>query len=513
MSSVLDVTANRRRRRAMALLVSVVACVAAVLLAEAICRAVDRFSLTSLALRRVAPNSATTGDSRDRGYAERVARASSVKFAWYDERPAPIARLPLPPELQKRAHEYPGEPWSAFFEWNLAYLRQEACRPAPDVLIGGLRDFFFFESVDGSVYPTYRHLRRISPPNWFVTNAFGWRGPDVALERPANAIRIAFVGASTTVDAFGVPFSHPEMVGTWLNWWAAAKGLRLRFEVINAGRMGITSNSIAAIVAQELVPVDPDLVVYYEGANQFWPNQMVSVDGTRVDGPPKMTDVKRTAAEDYSALVRRGLTFADRIEGIGGYEPRKPTSRIKWPDAVNEYSPDVDSALLPMDLPNIVACLDRIRQALAPIHAELVLSSFVWVVDPGMRLDLSRDLTLFNYLNRVYWPFTYAELRRIADFQNRVFERYARTRNVPFIDLAADFPRDPALAGDAIHLRYEGLALQAWIYLQRLIPIIEQRLADGRLPRQPQPRRDVHPAFAQPSLRMITLDELRAQCH
>ena len=87
---------------------------------------------------------------------------------------------------------------------------------------------------------------------------------------------------------------------------------------------------------------------------------------------------------------------------------------------------------------------------------ELVLSSFVWIVHDGMRLDLDRDLTLYNYLNRTYWPFTYAEMRRIADFQNRVFEKYARVHQLPFIDMAAEFPQDPALAGDAIHLRYRG---------------------------------------------------------
>ena len=83
---------------------------------------------------------------------------------------------------------------------------------------------------------------------------------------------------------------------------------------------------------------------------------------------------------------------------------------------------------------------------------------------------------------------------------------------LPFIDMAAEFPQDPALAGDAIHLRYQGLVLQAWIYLQHLIPMIEPRLADGRLPRVAEAPRRVHPAFDQPR-RLISLDELRAACH
>jgi hypothetical protein len=482
--------------------------------AELVCRAIDGYRLDSAALRAARdPRRRVKDETPDLQYVNKVPRAASVNVGWYVESPPVIPRIPLTPELQKRAEANPTEPWSAFFEWNLTYLREQACQPTRDVVMGNLRDFYYFESTDGSRYPSYRHLSRISPPNWFVTNSFGWRGPDVALNKPADTIRIAFVGASTTIDAFGVPFSHPELVGHWLNRWAAAKGLPYRFDVINAGRMGINSNSIAAIVTQELVPVDPDLVIYYEGANQLWPDRLVAVDDARTHEPPKTTFRKRTVAEDYSALVRRVLALADRLQARGGYEPRKPASRIKWPAEVDERDPALASPKLPMDVPNIVACLDIIRTALARSHSELVLSSFLWIVHDGMRLDPDRDLTLYNYLNQTYWPFTYAEMRRIADFQNRVFEKYARTHQLPFIDLATEFPQDPALAGDAIHLRYRGLVLQAWIYLQHLIPIIEDRLADGRLPRARAVTRRVHPAFDQPSPRLITLDQLRTGCH
>jgi hypothetical protein len=276
--------------------------------------------------------------------------------------------------------------------------------------------------------------------------------------------------------------------------------------------MGINSNSIAAIVANELLPIEPDLVVYYEGANQFSPQGLVAVGDTRRYDTPRTTDHTRVPAEDYSALVRRTLTLRDKLQAHGGYEPPKPRSRVVWPEGVDERDPRIDSPLLPMDLPNIVACLDLIRKALDGIGSELAVSSFVWIVNDGMRLDLTRDLTLYNYLNRVYWPMTYAELRRIADFQNRVFEKFARVHGLPFIDLSAEFPQDPALAGDAIHLRYEGLALQAWIYLQDLISIVEARVLDGRLPKATHATRSVHPAFDQPSFRRVTMNELRHQC-
>jgi hypothetical protein len=36
--------------------------------------------------------------------------------------------------------------------------------------------------------------------------------------------------------------------------------------------MSIESHALGANVTQELVPVEPDVVLYYEGANQFWPS-------------------------------------------------------------------------------------------------------------------------------------------------------------------------------------------------------------------------------------------------
>ncbi len=272
------------------LLISVFVLVVGAFGGEVVSRALDGYRLDSIALRTARePRRRVKDDTPDLQYVAKIPRAASVNIGWYVEEPKQIPRIPLTPELQQRTAAYPTEPWSAFFEWNLAYLHDQACRPTRDVVMGGLRDFYYFESTDGSRYPSYRHLAHVSPPSWFATNKFGWRGPEVELNKPPNTIRIAFVGASTTVDAFGVPFSHPELVGYWLNRWAAAKDLPYRFDVINAGRMGIDSNSIAAVVTQEIVPVDPDLVIYYEGANQLWPGQLVSVDDKRSHEPPTTT--------------------------------------------------------------------------------------------------------------------------------------------------------------------------------------------------------------------------------
>jgi hypothetical protein len=357
-------------------------------------------------------------------------------------------------------------------------------------------------------YPIYRHIPHLSPPGVFTSNAFGWRGPDIAASRPANTIRLAFVGASTTVDDYSAPYSHPEFIGEWLNLWAAARHEGYRFEVINAGRTGIDSSSIAAIVRQELLPVDPDLVVYYEGANEFEP--LKQLDMTR--WPPKPTiSFRRVPGEASSALVRRGVQAVRLIAGGDGTEPKKPRFRTIWPADVDERDPDVRHQPLPMDLDRVVANLDSVREALAAAGSELCLSSFIWMVSDGLRLDLSRDLTLFRHLNDTYWPASYAHMRRMADFQNAVFRRYAALHHLAFLDLARDFPGDPELFSDAIHLRSDGLRLQAWIYLQEIIPLAEARIAAHRWPRPARPPRAAADPVDVPA-QVVTRDEILASC-
>lgn len=496
-----------------ALLGSAAVVMCALTVVEGVCRELDGYVLAATRLRPSTVRlDAGTAGAADVPYMRETAIAHGVSRDWYDERPPAAPRIPLTPELQQRARRYPNDLFAPFFEWNLAFLQDQVCRNSRDVTMGSVRDFYYFESLDGSPFPTFRHLRHISPPFWFVTNAFGWRGPEVVLNKPPDTVRIAFVGASTTIDNYSVPFSHPEMVGYWLNRWAEANGRPYRFDVINAGRTGINSHSIAAIVTQELLPVAPDLVVFYEGANQFWPHKAVTVHATGAQPASREIGGARTLAAAYSALGRRIFHLLDRAQAGDGREPRKPPSTIDWPSDVDEADPAVDSPHLPMDLPAVVRDLDTMRQALAAVKAELVIASFVWMVHDGMTLDVDRDLTLYEYLNRSYWPITYAEMHRLAVFQNRVFENYARVHRLPFIDIASEYPVDPSLAGDAIHLRYPGLALQAWMFLQHLIPIVEQRVADGRLPARSPAAHDVHPAFNQPSLRAIGLDELRARC-
>ena len=65
---------------------------------------------------------------------------------------------------------------------------------------------------------------------------------------------------------------------------------------------------------------------------------------------------------------------------------------------------------------------------------------------------------------------------------------------------------------DAIHLTVPGVRLLGWLYLQKLVPLIEDRIRSGQWPRPAQLQPDVHPAFAKPTQGPITFADLKAMC-
>jgi hypothetical protein len=155
--------------------------------------------------------------------------------------------------------------------------------------------------------------------------------------------------------------------------------------------------------------------------------------------------------------------------------------------------------------------MDRMQAAVGAYGGTLVPSSFVWLASPGLVLDRVRDAGAYRFLNETLWPFSYAHIRRYADFQNRAFRKYAKVHGLPFNDLAAAFPQDPRLFLDAVHMTQAGIKLKAWLVFQELVPQIERRIADGRLPLADEGGRTAHPAFSH-AARLVRLDDVRADC-
>jgi hypothetical protein len=490
---------------------------------EMAARIIDGYRLTALRLEASRVRQATSvsrGDAGDRKWtgdddALALAReqpvADGVDASWFAEPLPALDERPADPDLLARIRRYKaGTDERANYEWNHEYLNGIVCRgERPDLAstLNQFADVFVFDPTDGSDQPPYRFLQHARYSSVRQTNVFGWRGPDILLAKPANTIRIAFVGGSTTIGNHGFPYSYPEQVGFWLTRWAAARHPGLSIEVINAGREAINSRSLPAIVRQEILPVDPDLVYYdYDGANQFWPGNFVM---TFVASLHPAVEPQPGWVASHSAVGAR-IGSVLRRTMARGTEPLKPPLDVRWPADLDERDPDLSYPQLPVELPQLLKDLDTTRNELSPAGSDLAIASIAWLVHPGMVLDPDRDAAILTMINTTYWPFSYAHIRRYLDFKTRALRKYAAAHQLEFVDMADAFPRDPRLFDDAVHTTRAGTRLQAWLAFNRLVPLIERRLAAHQWPRPARQRLARHPAFS--LRRLVPIAQLHAAC-
>ena len=463
-------------------------------------------------------------DTLDRDMAARdvdkIPLAQGVARPWFFSDPPPLPnRRPVPADWVRLARDFPEPPRTTnaplrradlFKAWNAKFVGDPCAstffRQAPGKL-------YVYDPPDGLPYPRFRFLPNATTPMRLVTNQIGWRGPPLQVQNARQVVRIVFVGASTTVNSHYFPYSYPEFIGQWLNLWAKARNLDIDFQVLNAGREIINSTDIEAIVRTEVLPLFPDLVVYYEGHNQF----KMSLSLKKQESG-EVVRVDQVAPEPYAARLLRDLThrlaLARRLQAALGWvgnpgrgeEWPKPGYELTWPSAEDEADPDLSRADLPVNLPTILGDFDRMRASLRPIGAEFALSSYVWLVKDGMVLDPVRNKFLLEWLNITHFPFRYRDMARMLAFQNRVLQKYASVHHLAFFDVAKVMPMDPNLFTDGVHMTYAGVRLHAWIVFQDLVPLVVAKLADKSWPRQMSRLERVPPEL------LFTPRELKVEC-
>jgi hypothetical protein len=432
--------------------------------------------------------------------------AAGTNPSWINvEPPALEGRDTIDPELlgwrdASRSAKWRGLESNLYRQWNAAWLRTEGCGSRSPVR-GLPVPIYEFDSPDGSTMPAYRYFPRRTDPLGMRTNGFGWRGPEIPLNKPAATVRLAFVGASTTVGSKHCPASYPEYVIHWLNLWARANHPGLHFDGLNAGREGLNSEHIAAIVRTEVLPMEPDLVVYYEGVNDLgnWLRRNL-----QTPKPPQLPTREESAFDKVLVKFGRYSMLGTRLhEAIADYrtpeaEFFRPPHAMPWQETSQKTDPNPFDPSLPFWTPNIIRNLDALQSLLASQDTEFAIGSFVFLTDGKITRD-GRDNNRFELFYRNFlWPLTYDEIRRIADFQSRVFRAFSQSRDVEFIDLAAAYPHAPELFLDGVHFHCNGIRLQAWIVMQKLLPLIDRHLASGHWPRTDGTPLETHPGISPP---------------
>ena len=488
-------------RIALATAVALVVCLAA---GEAGRRVLDGYRLSSVRLVKNPGSLDLTwsepGTRSGEALLKTIPADAEANAAWFAERPQQTQQpsQPTPAWVDQRRAIGNAE---ANYIWNaaalneptvLAYLRDNQSK---------LDDVFTFRPPNGEPHPRYRFYPDVQT-GFGVTNRFGWKSREITPAKPADVIRIAMLGDSTTNN-------YPGMVEHWLNLWAGQAHLGVRFEIINAARPAGDALDAAAIFDVEIGPVDPDYVVVYGFGNAFsTADALIPLPPRVLKGVPATAKMTTGAADRVSKRISAMLdplvpwsAAADflrhRIAGERGdslaAEPPKPATQIVFPPDIDEHTPNPDriaahrgGRLMGLDL--YLQALNKINAVAKARHSRVFVSTFRVLAFDGLLLPKGgADSVLYNTLNESYWwPYTYAEIHRLTQFFNHTLHVWADGSGNRVIPIDEQMPWRRELYGDGIHERPAGEALHAWIVLQQLMPAIREDLRQHRLPRQQQ---------------------------
>lgn len=132
-------------------------------------------------------------------------------------------------------------------------------------------------------------------------NRHGFRGPDYDIAKDPEVIRVVTLGASST---FGYHDRDDETYPYYMEQLLAESCAPRRFEVINLGVPHLTSSEILELFRREALPLQPDIVTFYEGIND-----------SAFDKPKSKVRRRRLLKEAYR-FIRERVVVAAFVEEI-----------------------------------------------------------------------------------------------------------------------------------------------------------------------------------------------------
>jgi lysophospholipase L1-like esterase len=269
-------------------------------------------------------------------------------------------------------------------------------------------------------------------------NSLGFRGDEFERSKPPHTVRIAALGASTTFCA-----EVSDNYRTWphrLQEKLAAAYPDLRFEVINAAVGGYTAAENLRNLTHRVLPLDPDLVIYYEGNNEITKDtrQLALDRGLIAAANPQSRTIS-----NYSVLfdlAYKNLTILAAR--------RKAAAPARTLDRV------------PPDLPkHFIGQLDEMRGMLAARNIPLVLSTFI----VKFRRNQPRETQIANAdVEFYYMPWMNIDgMLDAMNTYNQAILDYAGRKGLPVLDDRDAVPPDAEHFSDAMHFLDKGAEAMA----------------------------------------------------
>ena len=226
-------------------------------------------------------------------------------------------------------------------------------------------------------------------------NSRGYRGPEIALPKPAGVYRIVTLGGSTTYG--GYLDSHEQAWPHQLQLALRSQYGLSQVEVVNAGVPSYTSFESAANYMFRVQDIDPDMIIIYHATNDVTPRL---VDPADYNGGFEARGTWRYLDEDLPRSALQRLL----MHKLGDSPQLKFAlhDRLMAPAGVRKC--ELDTQQDPPACVNLGMTAEEVLQANPPVYFKRNLDNII-------SMALSRDAQVL-LLTWAYSPYPYDVAQR-----------------------------------------------------------------------------------------------------
>jgi lysophospholipase L1-like esterase len=263
------------------------------------------------------------------------------------------------------------------------------------------------------------------------TNSLGFRGPEIALSKPAKTVRIVCIGASTTFDIFAKSNDAT---------WPARLQKKLRekhpeVEVVNAAVAGYTIESYLenADNWDGVAALSPDVIVGYFATNEI---------SHEAQGLYKLATPEPTLLQRAAETITGWSLFAYKVWLFDETYLRKPVEHEGQHELPESCALDFEKKL------------HELARRTKALNAKLALGTFAlrWRADQPPEVKRQGAAGSFN----VYVGLSIDGIDKAFRSYNEAIARVAKSEGGVLIPAAEELSGDSRLFGDSVHFSEDG---------------------------------------------------------
>jgi hypothetical protein len=305
----------------------------------------------------------------------------------------------------------------------------------------------------------FRNRPGVRFEKWQI-NSHGFRGPEVAVEKRPDVVRVGLVGASETFGLFeSEGMEYPAQLQAKLDWLAPG-----RFEVVNFAVAGMGLPTMRGYYETTVSRFRPDIVVLYPSPSFYLDTaEPIAVGPSQSPGERSARPILRLAEKSRTLLKR--------------FVPRAAQAQVKS-RSIRRARVEHDQSWVWDDVP-----VDRMRlfrndlgELVHAVHAsgaQIVLVTHANRFPPNGALTAEDRYHLRSVLS-LFPRASDAALLRIDDKSNTIIRDAASDRNAHLIDAAAAMTGNPAYFADYAHFTDIGAARMAEVLAADIVLMLQR---------------------------------------